>query len=174
MFSHCLIARKPLKWLALTNAFTAVKLFPIYIIFFLVSVRYVLFAFVWAFSAGRHHFWLLPNLTEECGFFESFKPAYTHEYKGKPSTDQNTTDQQEQDVDTHKEEDKDTGSEDKDTGEAWVKLTEEEVEKAKMEANMEEEQEDQIKTEQQDESNEEESVGEVEKPPTMTSSDPVC
>jgi len=24
--------------------------------------------------------WVLPNLTEDCGFFESFKPFYTYEY----------------------------------------------------------------------------------------------
>jgi translocation protein SEC62 len=31
---------------------------------------------------GRHHFWLLPNLTEDCGFFESFKPLYSHSVAG--------------------------------------------------------------------------------------------
>jgi translocation protein SEC62 len=33
---------------------------------------------VWAITIGKHHFWLLPNLTEDCGFFESFVPLYTH------------------------------------------------------------------------------------------------
>ena len=27
---------------------------------------------------GKLHFWLLPNLTAECGFFESFVPAYQY------------------------------------------------------------------------------------------------
>ena len=27
---------------------------------------------------GKHHFWLLPNLTEDMGFFDSFKPLYKH------------------------------------------------------------------------------------------------
>lgn len=27
---------------------------------------------------GKFHFWLLPNLTAECGFFESFVPAYEY------------------------------------------------------------------------------------------------
>ncbi|VDO16141.1 unnamed protein product [Brugia timori] len=29
---------------------------------------------------GKHKLWLLPNLTEDCGFFESFQPWYTYEY----------------------------------------------------------------------------------------------
>lgn len=29
---------------------------------------------------GKHRLWLLPNLTEDCGFFESFQPWYTYEY----------------------------------------------------------------------------------------------
>ena len=51
-------------------------------------VRYVLFGFVWAMTFGKHHFWLLPNLTEDCGFFESFVPLYTHSYVG--NQDDNT------------------------------------------------------------------------------------
>ncbi|CAF98953.1 unnamed protein product [Tetraodon nigroviridis] len=32
---------------------------------------------------GRtHHFWLLPNLTADVGFIDSFRPLYTHDYKG--------------------------------------------------------------------------------------------
>lgn len=42
----------------------------------------MLFAFVWGITIGRHHFWLLPNLTEDCGFFESFVPLYTHSFVG--------------------------------------------------------------------------------------------
>lgn len=34
------------------------------------------------FTWGKHHFWLLPNLTEDCGFFESFKPFYSHKIMG--------------------------------------------------------------------------------------------
>ena len=47
-------------------------------VIFLSPVRYVLFGIVWVTSIGRHHFWLLPNLTEDCGFFESFVPVYTY------------------------------------------------------------------------------------------------
>ena len=39
----------------------------------------MLFALVWLTTFGRHHFWLLPNLTEDVGFFESFKPFYKHD-----------------------------------------------------------------------------------------------
>ncbi|VDN02369.1 unnamed protein product [Thelazia callipaeda] len=42
--------------------------------------RTVLFAIIWALTMGRHKLWLLPNLTEDCGFFESFQPWYTYEY----------------------------------------------------------------------------------------------
>lgn len=39
----------------------------------------MLFAVVWLVTFGKHHFWLLPNLTEDVGFFESFKPFYKHD-----------------------------------------------------------------------------------------------
>lgn len=42
--------------------------------------RTILFALIWLFSLGRHYLWVLPNLTEDCGFFESFQPFYTYEY----------------------------------------------------------------------------------------------
>ncbi|XP_063698130.1 translocation protein SEC62-like [Culicoides brevitarsis] len=45
--------------------------------------RTILFGIIWILTLGRHHFWFLPNLTEDCGFFESFKPLYKYEYRGK-------------------------------------------------------------------------------------------
>lgn len=45
-------------------------------------VRYVLFGFIWAITTGKYYFWLLPNLTEDCGFFESFVPLYSYSYFG--------------------------------------------------------------------------------------------
>jgi len=34
------------------------------------------------FTVGKLHFWVLPNLdNEKCGFFESFKPFYSIEWK---------------------------------------------------------------------------------------------
>lgn len=38
-----------------------------------------MFALVWLVTFGRHHFWILPNLTEDVGFLESFWPLYKHE-----------------------------------------------------------------------------------------------
>jgi translocation protein SEC62 len=39
-------------------------------------LKYIFFAAVWMFTFGNIHFWLFPNLTEDVGFFESFKPVY--------------------------------------------------------------------------------------------------
>ncbi|XP_076320232.1 uncharacterized protein LOC143230480 isoform X3 [Tachypleus tridentatus] len=46
-------------------------------------VRMVIFIVIWLLTFGKHHLWLLPNLTEDVGFFESFWPLYHYEYKGK-------------------------------------------------------------------------------------------
>ncbi|KAI6184961.1 Translocation protein SEC62 [Aphelenchoides bicaudatus] len=43
-------------------------------------LRTVLFCVIYAATWGRHNLWILPNLTEDCGFFESFQPFYTYEY----------------------------------------------------------------------------------------------
>uniref|UniRef100_A0A914X0A0 Translocation protein SEC62 n=1 Tax=Plectus sambesii TaxID=2011161 RepID=A0A914X0A0_9BILA len=42
--------------------------------------RTLLFGMIWGATFGQHHFWLLPNLTEDCGFFESFKPFYSYKH----------------------------------------------------------------------------------------------
>lgn len=46
------------------------------------AARCILFLIIWLVTGGRHHFWLLPNLTADVGFIESFRPLYTHDYKG--------------------------------------------------------------------------------------------
>lgn len=38
--------------------------------------RYILYAFLWLATLGKVQFFLLPNLTEDVGFFDSFVPAY--------------------------------------------------------------------------------------------------
>ncbi|KAF4796152.1 Translocation protein SEC62 [Turdus rufiventris] len=48
----------------------------------LVLARCILFLIIWLITGGRHHFWFLPNLTADVGFIDSFRPLYTHEYKG--------------------------------------------------------------------------------------------
>ncbi|XP_058449999.1 translocation protein SEC62 [Malaya genurostris] len=47
----------------------------------LAVLRFVIFCLVWIMTGGKHHFWLLPNLTEDVGFFASFWPLYDHEYR---------------------------------------------------------------------------------------------
>uniref|UniRef100_A0A1I8A368 Translocation protein SEC62 n=1 Tax=Steinernema glaseri TaxID=37863 RepID=A0A1I8A368_9BILA len=47
--------------------------------------RTILFAIIWIATLGRHKLWILPNLTEDCGFFESFQPFYSYEYCPKQS-----------------------------------------------------------------------------------------
>uniref|UniRef100_A0AC35TSJ7 Translocation protein SEC62 n=1 Tax=Rhabditophanes sp. KR3021 TaxID=114890 RepID=A0AC35TSJ7_9BILA len=48
----------------------------------LAVLRSILFLVIFVVTFGKHRFWFLPNLTEDCGFFESFKPIYTYEYRG--------------------------------------------------------------------------------------------
>uniref|UniRef100_A0A4W5RKD5 Translocation protein SEC62 n=1 Tax=Hucho hucho TaxID=62062 RepID=A0A4W5RKD5_9TELE len=51
-------------------------------ILLLAVARCILFIIIWLVTGGRHHFWFLPNLTADVGFIDSFRPLYTHEYKG--------------------------------------------------------------------------------------------
>ncbi|KAF7637160.1 hypothetical protein Mgra_00003331 [Meloidogyne graminicola] len=57
---------------------TGIILFGLYL--GLALARTILFAIICVCSLGRHYLWVLPNLLEECGFFESFQPFYTYEY----------------------------------------------------------------------------------------------
>lgn len=50
----------------------------------LAVLKYIIFAAVWAITFGRVHFWLLPNLTEDVGFLESFVPVYKCSMSNKP------------------------------------------------------------------------------------------
>ena len=64
-------------------------------IFLSLLVRYIIFGVIWVLTIGKLHFWMLPNLTADCGFFESFVPAYDYEYfgeKGKTEDDENDKD----------------------------------------------------------------------------------
>lgn len=54
-------------------------------LFFIIGLavlRLIVFCLVWLVSLGKHHLWLLPNLTEDVGFVQSFIPLYQYEYKG--------------------------------------------------------------------------------------------
>jgi len=50
--------------------------------------RYVLYALVWVATLGKVQFFLLPNLTEDVGFFESFVPVYELETNWGNETDE--------------------------------------------------------------------------------------
>nr|XP_034832104.1 translocation protein SEC62 isoform X2 [Maniola hyperantus] len=52
----------------------------------LAVLRVVVFCLLWMLTLSRHHLWLLPNLTEDVGFFASFWPLYKYEYRG-PGSD---------------------------------------------------------------------------------------
>jgi len=45
-------------------------------------LKYIMFALLFALSAGKLSFWLFPNLTEDVGFMESFMPLYDYTYTG--------------------------------------------------------------------------------------------
>ena len=49
----------------------------------LIVARVVLYYLLYAVSLGKWHFWLLPNLHEDCGVIESFMPLYSFEAKKK-------------------------------------------------------------------------------------------
>jgi translocation protein SEC62 len=54
-------------------------------LFFIIGLavlRFIVFCIVWGLTMGKHHFWILPNLTEDVGFWASFWPLYLHEYGG--------------------------------------------------------------------------------------------
>lgn len=47
-------------------------------------------------TGGRHHFWFLPNLTADVGFIDSFRPLYTHDYKGPRASSKKGSDKTEE------------------------------------------------------------------------------
>ncbi|MED6256003.1 Translocation protein S62, partial [Ataeniobius toweri] len=61
-------------------------------ILLLAVARCILFLIIWLVTGGRHHFWFLPNLTADVGFIDSFRPLYTHEYKGPRTSDKRCLD----------------------------------------------------------------------------------
>lgn len=47
----------------------------------LAALRFIVFCLIWVLTGSKHHVWIFPNLTEDVGFFASFWPLYTHEYR---------------------------------------------------------------------------------------------
>merc|ERR1719511_282762 len=85
------------------------------------TLKYLLFALLFALSAGTLRFWLFPNLTEDVGFIESFMPVYDYTYTGKPrlglkqkkakdSDDELTDDSVDDDENSADNEDSDSGA----------------------------------------------------------------
>nr|XP_002737999.1 PREDICTED: translocation protein SEC62-like [Saccoglossus kowalevskii] len=83
--------------------------------------RCILFVFIWIFTMGKHHFWLLPNLMADVGILESFKPFYTHEVstteKNKDDTDAKNKKEEKQNEENQEEEEKESGQDSDDEAE---------------------------------------------------------
>ncbi|XP_059357558.1 translocation protein SEC62 isoform X2 [Carassius carassius] len=71
-------------------------------ILLLAVARCILFLIIWLVTGGRHHFWLLPNLTADVGFIDSFRPLYTHEYKGPRSSSKKSSSEKSDNKDSSK------------------------------------------------------------------------
>ena len=85
---------------------------------------------------GKHHFWFLPNLTEDVGFFDSFKPLYTHSVTESEKKD---TDKSKDKIDREKQEEKtpEEGAENVNLGEDEGKEEENDIEVEKDSGNEE-------------------------------------
>ncbi|KAF4519063.1 hypothetical protein B566_EDAN001653 [Ephemera danica] len=77
----------------------------------LAFVRILVFCIVWALTLGRHHLWLLPNLTEDVGFLPSFWPLYQYEYRGKEEKSPGKKKKKDKDSDAEDEGENPAGSE---------------------------------------------------------------
>ncbi|XP_059478257.1 translocation protein SEC62 [Neocloeon triangulifer] len=82
----------------------------------LAILRVLVFCLLWALTLGKHHLWLLPNLTEDVGFLPSFWPLYQYEYKGKKSGDKSKKKKKAKDSDAEEEEETTKLVEEENTG----------------------------------------------------------
>ena len=87
----------------------------------LAVVKYIIFAGVWLLTMGKIKFWLLPNLTEDVGFFDSFVPLYLLDVTGKKKTTAKTDDSKDNDVTETKKKGK-TNEDEKTTAAAESKI----------------------------------------------------
>ncbi|XP_049602456.1 translocation protein SEC62 [Syngnathus scovelli] len=81
-------------------------------ILFLAVARCILFLLIWVLTGGRHHFWFLPNLTADVGFIDSFRPLYTHEYKGPRGAGKKSKDNKDSDAGQARKSDSDDNKSD--------------------------------------------------------------
>lgn len=114
----------------------------------------ILFVIVWLLTFGKVTFWLLPNLTEDVGFFESFRPTYRCEFKDASKKDEKegaTDDAQKDGAALEKD-----GAENHSDGEEAGDNEEQEDDKAKEDGGSEEEEDEEDERERVDEEEEEE------------------
>merc|ERR1712025_681756 len=69
-------------------------------------VKYIIFALLFALSAGKLKFWIFPNLTEDVGFLESFMPVYDYTYTGGSKKGKAKDSDDEESDDDHQEDEK--------------------------------------------------------------------
>jgi len=75
-------------------------------IILLAIVKYIIFAILFALSAGKLKFWIFPNLTEDVGFLESFMPVYDYTYTGGSKKGKAKDSDDEESDDDHQEDEK--------------------------------------------------------------------
>ncbi|XP_036321838.1 translocation protein SEC62 isoform X3 [Rhagoletis pomonella] len=97
------------------------------VILALTVIRLIIFTIVWALTYGKVHFWLLPNLTEDVGFFASFWPLYETKYV---TEDEKSKSAEKRSKSKSKKKDKDSDAED-DTAPEAIPLEPEKIEEVK-------------------------------------------
>ncbi|XP_076057459.1 translocation protein 1 isoform X2 [Oratosquilla oratoria] len=105
----------------------------------LAVIRAIVFFIIWAISFGKHHFWILPNLTEDVGFFASFWPLYKYEYRGdgksKKKSKKKKKEEEEDEDEDEEEEEKDNERETKSEGEETAEAPDTDVATSKLEGD---------------------------------------
>lgn len=91
------------------------------VILSLCVVRLIVFVFVWLFSMGEVSLWLLPNLTEDVGFFESFKPLYKINNSSRAKDEKPRVSQEDKESDANHETKEVVKTEDEDDDEEALK-----------------------------------------------------
>ncbi|WAR13858.1 SEC62-like protein [Mya arenaria] len=73
------------------------------------AMRVIVFSIVWVLTLGKHHLWIFPNLTEDVGVLDSFKPLYKHDVYPPPEIEKELEDDK-------KKKDEDAEAEDSENG----------------------------------------------------------
>jgi len=115
----------------------------------LVVIRLILFCCIWVLTIGHHHFWLLPNLTEDVGFFDSFKPLYHHEKvkaeESKPSEGKKKK-KKKDDKETAGKKDKSSDKDEKEDSDEFEVIKKEDIEENEKDENALDDDEEQDET----------------------------